>query len=226
MIASTPPVADGMRVWAARPSIEIAHVAADDRVDRLAGIGPDHLESRPCLQIGEPCAPAHALVVPLRGVRPAVSALEDQIHDAVHRPDPLHLAVLDADPELALDRHHDLQRVDRVEAQSGPEQRTVVRDLVRAAVEVEPLYQGLLDLRGDTLALLGVRLCLGFRLSHCNFLMWFDASWRDRCCSPSSAAGVVVIPYRGGYCSVGRTRALSPDSIPVWTRLPCAIQWR
>src|SRR5258706_8107343 len=54
--------------------------------------------------------------------------------------------VLHLDAELRLQHHHDLERVDRIEAEAAGEERIVILDVVRGHVfKLEPLDQQLLQ---------------------------------------------------------------------------------
>src|SRR4051812_32017847 len=54
--------------------------------------------------------------------------------------------VLYLDAELAFEHHHDLERVDRIEAEAAGEEGLLIFDVVRGHIfEFEPLDQQLLD---------------------------------------------------------------------------------
>src|SRR5436309_4407111 len=89
---------------------------------------------------------------------------EDEVDERVHRAEgaPPDLLVGDRDVEAVLDQHHQLERVDRVEAERLAEDGRVVGDVARGDLEPEPGGEEVLHLAAEAVTIHG-RPCLEHR---------------------------------------------------------------
>src|SRR5438128_793304 len=112
---------------------------------------------------------AHTTPSPVITTRRGTSLLarplrEDEVDERVHRAEgaPPDLLVGDRDVEAVLDQHHQLERVDRVEAERLAEDGRVVGDLARGDLEPEPAGEEVLHLAAEAVTIHG-RPCLEHR---------------------------------------------------------------
>src|SRR5207245_2300700 len=113
---------------------------------------------------GAPTTPS-PVITTRRGTRRLARPLgEDEVDERVHRAEgpPPDLLVGDRDLEAVLDQHHQLERVDRVEAERLSEDGRVVGDVGRGDLEPEPAREEVLHLAAEGVGIHG-RPCLEHR---------------------------------------------------------------
>ena len=145
---------------------EIADVAADDGIQRIAGLRADEIETGPCLQIGKSSMHAQASIVGHR--TSSFGVWRARIRSTMEFTDRISFMSSSSTriPNFAFDGDDNLQRIDRVEAEANAEEQTVVRNLVGAAIEVEALDQRFLETVREVPALPGVGARFGERADH------------------------------------------------------------
>src|SRR5438094_1035001 len=130
---------------------------------------PQRPSASPAASAGTSPPSAHTTPSPVittrRGTRLLPRPLrEDEVDERVHRAEgaPPDLLVGDRDVEAVLDQHHQLERVDRVEAERLAEDGRVVGDLARGDLEPEPAGEEVLHLAAEGVTIHG-RPCLEHR---------------------------------------------------------------
>src|SRR5213596_2599608 len=135
----------------------------------VRGPMPQRPSASPAASAGTSPPSAHTTPSPVittrRGTRLLPRPLrEDEVDERVHRAEgaPPDLLVGDLNVEAVLDQHHQLERVDRVEAERLAEDGRVVGDLARGDLEPEPAGEEVLHLAAEGVTIHG-RPCLEHR---------------------------------------------------------------
>src|SRR6266481_4895567 len=135
----------------------------------VRGPMPQRPSASPAASAGTSPPSAHTAPSPVITTRRGTSLLarplrEDEVDERVHRAEgaPPDLLVGDRDVEAVLDQHHQLERVDRVEAERLAEDGRVVEEVARGDLEPEPAREELLHLAAEGVTIHG-RPCLEHR---------------------------------------------------------------